>query len=331
MILVKFSGGLGNQIFQYGLYLELCKRYPDIKVKGDIYTYTYQDVHYGFELDRIFRLREKGLLEIASRKDYYKVTGTIAPTKLAPVNSFREKVLAFTNARLREHHYHLVGKHLIQEAPNDMNFEIVNRDEWEKELQSKLFELDTEKDWYVDGYWQATCFFEHALNDVIKNLNFPKFDDEINIEYEKIIQKTESVSIHVRRGDYVGTIFDVLGTDYYKRAVEDVRIRLQKRDKIPTFFVFSEDSEYVEKHFEWLGDYHLITHNTGVNSFRDLQLMSLCKHQITANSSFSAWSGYFNPNPEKLVYYPEQYSTESSSVNKTQQGWIMIPEKYGGR
>ena len=324
MILVKFSGGLGNQIFQYGLYLELRKRYPDTLVKGDIFTYIYQDVHYGFELDRIFRLTEKGLLELANRKDYYKATGMIAPTKLAPANSFREKLLAFTNARLREKQERLGKRERIQEEPNGLVLTEEIRKERAVVLEKALSVLDPDKDWYIDGYWQSTSYFEHSLDDVIDNLVFPDFEDASNPKWAERIQNTESVSIHVRRGDYTGSIYDVIGMDYYNNAVNDIRDKLQKENKVPSFFIFSDDPDWVKQQFSWLGEYILIDNNKGVDSYRDLQLMSMCKHQITANSSFSIWGGYLNHNRNKRVYYPSRYTQALDNVEKREPGWERI-------
>ncbi len=312
MILVKITGGLGNQIFQYGMYRYLKQKYPKTAVKVDPTFYHIQNAHNGFELDHVFHLSNKGELEIASSKEYYHVRGEIAPLKGLHENSFLIKVWAWTNARLRQRTSVKRHSFVIKES------EYTDK----RRLVDLLNNLECDKDWYIDGYWQNTDYFEDILDEIIADLTFPEITEPENEKTLGMIKSGETVAVHVRRGDYVGSMFDVLTIEYYQKAVEFIRSRLSGKNLV--FMVFSEDVEWVKDHFGWLGEYHFIGNNKGQNSFRDLQLMSLCKHQITANSSFSIWSGYLNRNEDKIVCYPDVYSRDQDNVIKSAKGWVRI-------
>ena len=80
----------------------------------------------------------------------------------------------------------------------------------------------------------------------------------------------------------------------------------------------------MKDHFEWIGEFINVTHNNGVDSFRDLQLMSMCKYQVIANSSFSTWRGYLNRLDGKIICYPNVYSEGTMNIEKCGKGWIRI-------
>ena len=113
---------------------------------------------------------------------------------------------------------------------------------------------------------------------------------------------TDSVSVHIRRGDYVGSSFDILSRDYYINAMKYMAERLTA----PVFYFFSDDPEYVRKEYNDLPfKYEIIDWNTGAQSFWDMQLMSMCKHNIICNSTFSLWGAILNKYSDKLVIRPD--------------------------
>ncbi|PJF45407.1 MAG: alpha-1,2-fucosyltransferase, partial [Candidatus Thermofonsia Clade 3 bacterium] len=115
-----------------------------------------------------------------------------------------------------------------------------------------------------------------------------------------------SVSLHVRRGDFVQdpVVRRVHGVDlsaYYPRAVA----MLMQYVNAPHFYVFSDDPAWVRGNLKLPAPMTVIEHNHGELSFRDMQLMSACRHHILANSSFSWWGAWLNPQPHKLVVAPK--------------------------
>lgn len=145
----------------------------------------------------------------------------------------------------------------------------------------------------IDGYFQSERYFLNIKKDLLSDFEFPLLDDHNNRIKMKILDSVDAVSIHVRRGDYfkpnVEKILGVLPLDYYQRAIEEI----EKSIKKPTYYIFSDDPEYCNQNFKkFLNDFILINSNSGADAWKDLCLMTLCKHHIIANSSFSWWGAW---------------------------------------
>ena len=110
--------------------------------------------------------------------------------------------------------------------------------------------------------------------------------------------------------------------DYYRTAIRQIRL------KIPNvkFFFFSDDPYWVEKKFnEEFGPIELVNHNFGINSANDMRLMSNCNHHIIANSSFSWWGAWLNPNPAKIVIAPKKwFLKEADNIDLIPKSWMRI-------
>lgn len=322
MIIVKFSGGLGNQMFQYAMYKSLQEKYPQTEVKADISFYNNVVIHQGFELNQVFDLGQRGKLTLSSSMDYKLTTGEMETQWWIREGSFLEKVWAWFNARSRERMRHDKGIYYLQEESSHEKLNEDIREERTQKLLEKLGCLDTTKNWYIDGYWQDERYFEKSLENLFEDFKFPVLTDMRDIALKKQVTETEAVAIHVRRGDYVGSRYDIQLKDYYRNAVKYIEEMANSNNLV--FYIFSEDGEYVKDNFRWIGDYKLVDWHPDGESFRDMQLMSLCKYQIIANSSFSTWAGYLNQNPDRLICYPSKYTNELATLSKKQNGWICI-------
>lgn len=160
---------------------------------------------------------------------------------------------------------------------------------------------------WVRGFFQRFDYLQAIENDIRSLFCFTPFTESENIAIAQRIAESESVSIHIRRGNYVKprqriVYGDICTPEYYKEAIR----RVKEQIKNPKFFVFSNDVKWVKQEFAF-DNAEYITINTGKKSFRDMQLMSLCKHNIIANSSFSWWGAWLNKNPEKLVFAPAKW------------------------
>ena len=174
---------------------------------------------------------------------------------------------------------------------------------------------------YLEGYWQSEKYFER-IKDVIKNeFVFEKFSEEKNIFASNKIYATNSVAIHVRRGDYVKNPLysDICTLDYYKRAIKYITQHIDN----PFFYIFSDDIHWCIENFNDLNQIEFIDWNNGKQSYRDMQLMSLCKHNIIANSTFSWWGAWLNKNPSKIVIAPKKILNSSNdAIDLITNSWI---------
>lgn len=184
------------------------------------------------------------------------------------------------------------------------------------------------RDCYLEGYWQSEKYF-HSISDVLRdNFTFRHSYEGQNELIASLIAKFESVSIHIRRGDYVSNpethaFHGVLPLAYYQTAVQFMLDHLAN----PVFFVFSDDPEWALKNLKLQQETHVITGNAGAYSYKDMQLMSECHHQIIANSSFSWWGAWLNRNPDKVVVAPRQWfaTDQLDTADLIPQAWHRVP------
>lgn len=320
MIIIKFSGGLGNQLYQYAFFRLLCQKHPQAIIKADISNYKLYDVHQGYELDRIFAKSKEHIVPIANMGEQFFNRGEIPVLCGKRFGKALEIPIAWFNARSRKWFKKRKKVYYIDE-------EYINEQYSGREkalyIQKKVKEIDDKHNWYISGYWQDEQIYDVDLSSLSNQLEFPPLIDEINLMWKEKIETSNSVSIHVRRGDYVGTKFDVVTMEYYRNAVEYIKKYVDR----PVFFVFSEDEKYIENEFKWLENKYVISNNRGMDSYKDMQLMSLCKHNIIANSTFSEWSAYLNRNKNKLVIYPDTFSQGACKCEKSGKNW----KKMDGR
>lgn len=167
---------------------------------------------------------------------------------------------------------------------------------------------------YFQGYWQSEEYFKDAKEIIRKDFTFTKPLSPNAKEYADKIQSSNAVSLHIRRGDYiVNNLYETDLAQYYKEAIS----KIKKEVKSPEFFIFSDDKEYSAQVFE---EFNIVK---GLESIEDMHLMSLCKHNIIANSSFSWWGAWLNPNPEKIVIAPKKWFTTKKLDSST-----LIPDVW---
>ena len=175
-------------------------------------------------------------------------------------------------------------------------------------------------DIYLEGYWQTEKYFSAVAGEVRKAYDVDKLMRYVREEKKDMlfeqqlaqITSTESVSVHIRRGDYLlpenQALFGGICTEaYYKKAME----RIKKERPGCKFYMFTNDKQWAR---EWLAgvdninieDIEIV--DVGEQSdYKEFALMSMCRHNILANSSFSWWASYLNKNPDKTVLAPDRW------------------------
>lgn len=292
--IVKFNGGLGNQMFQYAFACALADKFnvevlfdfsffEDIKLTDTFTTRV-------FELD-VFNIGCKA----ASQEDLNKVKRPDFESKLkrSLAKMFTEK---YGINYIREKNSYVFDKKLLN-SPNYI---------------------------YYDGYFQNEKYFKHLKNTFLKKFSLKVPIDERNQTVLNKILETNSVSIHIRRGDYVSlestsNIHGICSLEYYKNALEYI----VKKIKNPHFFLFSDDIEWVIKNLKLEYPFTIVDFNQGKGWF-DLNLMKQCKHNITANSSFSWWGAWLNENPDKIVISPKKWTLQKQKLDIIPHEWIKL-------
>jgi hypothetical protein len=159
------------------------------------------------------------------------------------------------------------------------------------------------KNVYLGGNFQAYQFALNVDADVRTEFRFRNPATDKNLDLLKQIRGVDnSVSLHIRRGDYLLNCGgrDLMPISYYAHAMN----ALLQRVSNPTVFIFSDDIAYARENLPRWGGMVFVDHNDEANGHEDLRLMSACRHNIIANSTLSWWGAWLNPNPTKLVYAP---------------------------
>jgi hypothetical protein len=175
---------------------------------------------------------------------------------------------------------------------------------------------------YLEGNWQNINYFPDQ-NNLRKEFSFKQELDEKNRGILEEIQNSNSVSIHVRKtdyGKYAGYIFQADWMNYYGIAVNYITKNIKERPL--KFFVFSDDIEWCKKNFMIPV---IFVENKKIDGWKDMLLMSNCKHNITANSTFSWWGAWLNKNENKIVTTPKRWFLDNTDSNLiTLNTWIKI-------
>ena len=294
MIIISLGQGLGNQMFQYAFGCGLKEKFPAIEIKYDT-NYAFPRAHNGVELDRIFgiELNECTYEEVKSLSD--------------------RKILGDKEG---------IAKKAFREIRKRLGFkkESFKRQDDFTEYYEYFFEVDPNKSYYFYGTFCNSKYFANIYDNIRDKYIFPPLDQQ-NMKWAEVIQAKHCVSIHIRRGDYIKEGLGVLPLEYYTNAVNLIRKRFP--DIEFTYLIFSNDEEFVKKEFKWLENSYIVTENSGDQSYRDMQLMSTCEHNIIANSTFSFWGAFLNRNPEKVVIGPKE-PLNHCRCPFTADGWILI-------
>lgn len=171
---------------------------------------------------------------------------------------------------------------------------------------------------YLDGYWQSEKYFKENESTIREELRIPeKLKDDLIIKYPFLLNNT--VSIHVRRGDYVHlpNYHPIQSVEYYQRAYEIIG------DKNINVVIVSDDISWCKENLSF-NNTHFIENETNIT---DLYIMSLCKHNIMSNSTFSWWGAWLNNNPNKKVIQPSNWFGPSLPLSPDEiycENWIKL-------
>ena len=288
MKIVSLNNGLGNQMFQFAFYLLIKNKYNNDIVKLDTSWFQFFDAHNGYELEKIFHIE-------------------------APYSIQKENVFLFSGfglfGRIKRKFFWKRSSEIIESKSQQFYF---SNDLYGKEGQNN----------YYLGFWQSYKYFESISNLVQRNFTFPSLTENKNLELYSLIEsnKAKTVSIHVRRGDYLKNkdLLESCNLDYYKNAIKKIEEVVEE----PLYLIFSNDMNWCKENLK-LFNAKYIDWNTSHQAYRDMQLMSLCANNIIANSTFSWWGAFLNSNDNKTVIAPK-YWIDGEAKDLIPKDWIRI-------
>ncbi len=310
---IRITPGLGNQMFQYAFLLNYKLRGE--KISFDISPCLHSKKHNAFELEKIFGIKE----HILTIFEKVKING--------PYFYIKEREITFIK---------LINK-IIQKLFGEKFILNTNKYIIEKEanLENNFNQqyLNLKGDKYFSGYFCSSKYFEDIKDEVKRVFTFPKIkaEDKNNFDILEKIKNSESISIHVRRGDYVNTNLDVCNKNYFEKSFRYIQnILIEERNILKEnikVFIFSDDINWCKDNFNFVNDFEVnyVDWNKKENSYKDMQLMSECKHNIISNSTFSWWAACMNQNEPKIVISPKWWtSTILMSHFRCVEGWELV-------
>lgn len=287
MIITRLKGGLGNQLFQYAMGRVLALKHG---------TNLTLDTR-GFSQDplRNYRLDSFQIQAHSSNHFWFFPENRIGRR----LNTLLQWTRKLTSRPIT----------LVREPSFGFNPEALNAPDYS----------------YIDGYWQSEKYFANIRDQLLHDLKLAiPISSAKQMLAQKISSDPHAVALHVRRGDYVAdpttTAFHGLcSIEWYQEAVEI----LKKQEPSASFYIFSDDYVWVKDNLKLSSPMHFIEPSPDGQEAIDLHLMSLCKHNIIANSSFSWWGAWLNANLNKIVIAPQRWFAAGHQDTSD-----LIPEKW---
>jgi len=287
MIIAALKGGLGNQLFQYAAGRRLAHIHNTV-LKLDTMAFYYGGPRQ-FELIH-FNIEEN-----------IAVTAEINQLTLVKSNKVQRII------------YSIFYNHK-KLAPTHIQYNKVN-------FNPRILTLPDNV--YLEGYWASEKYFKDIENIIRREFTFKNPPSEQNQQIIKQISEVNSVSLHIRRGDYISDTktnktHGICDIDYYNRCIEQINLKV----KCPHFFVFSDDINWCRNNLKVKSPINYVDHNNSDKAYEDLRLMSFCKHHIIANSSFSWWGAWLAAYKGEIVFVPKKWFAKDMNIEG------MIPDNW---
>lgn len=287
MVIVRIWEGLGNQMFQYAYARAL-------KAKG---------IEVGLDLDKtcdtIF----------AKYKNH-------SPRENA-IENFRITIPSVMGEHCRNYSY-LNNDTVVRK----IIFWLACHSLWKYRFYEETIQAYSKRtarirgDCYVKGWFQSEKYFMDIRSELLKEF-IPKKKIRISGNLKNVLADKQSVSVHIRRGDYV-KIYQALNAAYYKKAIEYLKGVYDN----PVFLLFSDDLDWVKENIPMNGRYMYVNENGRLKDYEELFIMSRCRSNIIANSTFSWWAAWLNQNADKHVIAPKKWM--ESQGNIVPEDWTLL-------
>lgn len=291
MVISKIIGGLGNQLFCYAFAKTLSDELNQ-ELKLDLSFYTKNEI-----LD-IYRLNRFCIYENTATKD------EINNYSRKEINKYLNKIFKALTGR----YFFLNNKYHVDE----------------KSFSYDKSKIKHRKHLYITGYWAQPELFQHNRHKLLK---YYKLNVPLNNENKTILESiktSDSIAVHIRRGDYINNnYFVTLPKEYYLKAIELMKKKFCK----PYFYFFSDDIDWVINEFSHIHNSYFVNINDRKNDFMEFELMRNCHHFILANSTFSWWAAWLSEEPSKNIIIPGKWFNNMSRQLKFENSGL-IQDKW---
>lgn len=294
MKIVKFKGGLGNQLFQYAFVRLLQLQYGCESVKADFSYFEF------IKNDNVRKPRIEDLNIIIEKASTKELKEVLLFSNNSIPHSFLSKFIIFVEKFLNSKYYFEKSREYIN--PENLL-----------------------KYTYFDGYWQSWKYIE-KIKEILNSELIPKLalNDNTMRTIEKI-GRENTVFLGIRRGDYLESRkhrrhYGSYSQEYFNKAFDIIKAKVNN----PTIYVFSNDIEWVKKNIEIPIKCIYREQKDQVSDLDELILMSSCKHAIIVNSTFYWWGAWLIQNDDKVIIAPRKWFADNSKIDLIPDSWIKI-------
>jgi hypothetical protein len=289
MIVVRLMGGLGNQLFQYAAGRHLA-HLNNTELFLDTTLLEQPDS------DKIPRVYELGVFNVQCSIADEQIVKQFHGSEFSAVDRAITKMIS-------------LGKN------KKYRFEGFGFDEHVLELKGN---------YYLCGFFMSEKYFKPIEDVIRKELTVKPEFIPADHQLTQKIKESKSVAVHIRRGDYIRNLSSMeahglCSKDYYAKSIDYIKTQLGTDAH---YFIFTDDEAWIKKEMDWDINYTLISDKSAVEDF---YWMSLCRHTIIANSTFSWWAAWLNANPEKIVVMPKHWTNniKSEDIKLNPKNWIL--------
>lgn len=343
MKVIHIESGLGNQMLSYCEYLAIKKMNPNDDVYIETIVFEIPECNQvvnqwnGYELQRIFGIDAPNIKTLFTKEEWTHIIDEIRQREFwnhgwcyrthftealihaglplqPPAKGKGRKIIPSQNPSPMERFKAYLGHNVL---PYTYFREYIKRRQYRKKLETANYDFlfkQTGDNIFIGqtlDFKNKNAGIERIENEIEESFRFPALSDKKNSEVLEHIRKHNAVAIHARRGDMLGQNYGIYKTGYFKRAVKYIR----KHTTNPIFYIFTDPGsvQWCKDNAHVLGlhtgkdEIHFVNWNKGEDSYKDIQLMAACKHQVITNSTFGWWGAYFNENPNKITCSPIAY------------------------
>lgn len=281
MNIVRISDGLGNQMFQYA-YAR--------KISILSRQRTYLDIRF---------INNEDLVKKGNHVQFRKKLGH----RKYGLSHFNVS-LQIADLKMLSHWEYLIQSNCMQQ----LIYSLSMQDKWiwryryeEVNYDGMLSKVELLFPTYYQGYFFALKYYDD-IKHILQHDFSLKDKMKLLPELREALYNRNTVSLHIRRGDFLAINRDISGSEYYEKAVQVIESRV----KSPIYLLFSDDIEWVKEHIRIPND-KIYVSGIGYEDYEELTIMKHCKHNIIANSTFSYWAAYLNSNKDKIVICPKHW------------------------
>ena len=293
MFITEFSGGLGNQMFQYAFGRYMQTKYND-DLSANLYAYSQRHIEVRDFMLKDFNISDNIVL------DYKNPMTEIGILRKAIYYAFYAPY-KIINKLFKNKEYNIFKKLMVR-ISNALGIYYVNASTGYINDKNSNF-----KNKLILGHW----FWPEkvkAVDSIVRNeLRVKTPLSEENAEFLQKIKSTNSVGVHIRRGDYIKYNMIICDISYYERCMGKIAQKVEN----PVFYIFSDDISWVKENLN-TKDFNVVFIDNNNSSTDDMRLLYSCKHFIISNSTFSWWGAYLGDYEEKIVYAPSKWKNNMS-------------------